>query len=97
MGLKLRGLGRGKQHPTALQHRAMSSEHPITDLHNLAGIRRMRLDYEEASSGPPSSPMWTITAFYGVEYGRGVASTKLEAKRIAARNALQLLLSTLKR
>ncbi|KAK0207568.1 hypothetical protein IW262DRAFT_1469367 [Armillaria fumosa] len=69
-----------------------SQKHYRQDLNNYAIRAGLTLTYEETSSGPLNAVTWTVTAYIGgVEHGKGVSTSKGQAKEIAAYNAMVTL------
>ncbi|KAI0654992.1 hypothetical protein C8Q70DRAFT_1057925 [Cubamyces menziesii] len=54
--------------------------------------KRSSPTWTEEQSGPLNALSWTVKVFLGgVEYGRGTARTKMDAKALAAEMALRAL------
>lgn len=70
----------------------LSSKSPVQTLHNLCKRSGWNLDYYYEAGGPSHAQDWTVIVLVdGIEFGRGRASSKKNAKRAASELVLSAL------
>ncbi|KAI0325575.1 hypothetical protein GY45DRAFT_1374657 [Cubamyces sp. BRFM 1775] len=70
----------------------MSDEAFVMELNNYCQENGLLIQWAEAQAGPQHALSWTVTvSLRGVEYGRGTARSKKNAKELAAEMALRAL------